>query len=198
MSRDAAFVEALRAGEGWAVERLYREQAPRVLGWCIRLGGPQLDPEDLAQAVFETALKRVGSFRADSALSTWLFGITRNTVRNARRRSAFRRFVGLDVVPEPRDLGPDTEALAERRLLRRRVQRALDRLNTRQREVLVLADLEQRTAPEVGGMLGIPSGTVYSRLHHARRAFARALESEGLPSREADDGSAVIPFRRPS
>ena len=106
MTRDAAFNDALRAGEGWAVERLYREQAPRVLGWCIRLGGPRLDAEDLAQAVFETALKRSGSFRGDSALSTWLFGITRNTVRNARRRAALRRFVGMESVPEPRDLGP--------------------------------------------------------------------------------------------
>ncbi len=198
MTRDAAFNDALRAGEGWAVERLYREQAPRVLGWCIRLGGPRLDAEDLAQAVFETALKRSGSFRGDSALSTWLFGITRNTVRNARRRAALRRFVGMESVPEPRDLGPGTEALAERRLLRRRVQRALERLKTPQREVLVLADLEQHSAPEVAALLGIPTGTVYSRLHHARRAFAKALEQEGLPSLPAEDGSAVIPFRRPS
>ena len=143
-------------------------------------------------------MKRAGTFRGDSALSTWLFGITRNTVRNARRRAALRRFVGMESVPEPRDAGPDAEALAERRLLRRRVQRALERLKRPQREVLVLADLEQRSAPEVGAMLGIPTGTVYSRLHHARRAFARALEREGLPSREAEDGSAVIPFRRPS
>ena len=198
MTRDAVFVEALRAGEGWAVERLYREQAPRVLGWCIRLGGPRLDAEDLAQQVFETALQRAGSFRGDSALSTWLFGITRNTVRNARRRAALRRFVGMESVPEPRDPGPDAEALAERTQLRRRVLQALERLKPLQREVLVLADLEQRSAPEVGSLLGIPTGTVYSRLHHARRAFARALEREGLPAHQAEAGSSVLPFRRPS
>ncbi len=198
MSRvDPDLLAALRNGEHPAVEQLYREQAERVLGWCIRLGGPRLDSEDLAQEVFETAMRRVGGFRGESALSTWLFGITRNVVRNAGRRAALRRMVGLEQIPAPRDPGPGTDEQVERLLLRRRVQRALQRLKTAQREVLVLVDLEQRTAPEAAELLGIPSGTVYSRLHHARRAFARALEREGLPASQAEGEDAqVIPLRR--
>jgi RNA polymerase sigma-70 factor, ECF subfamily len=187
---------ALRAGEPWAVERLYRDHAARVLGWCIRLGGPGLDAEDLAQQVFETAMKTCGRFRGDAALSTWLFGITRNSIRNARRRATLRRFVGLEAIPEPRDHGPDTEGLAVRNERRRAVQTALEDLKTAQREVLVLADLEGHTAPEVAALLGIPAGTVYSRLHHARRAFAVALEARGLPAGEEPDEGQVIPLRR--
>jgi RNA polymerase sigma-70 factor (ECF subfamily) len=65
--------------------------------------------------------------------------------------------------------------------MRRRqlVQVALQRLNARQREVLVLSDLEGRSAPEVAEMTGVPVGTVYSRLHHARKAFAKALHAVG-------------------
>jgi RNA polymerase sigma-70 factor (ECF subfamily) len=170
---------------------LYRDHAERVLGWCIRLGGPRLDPEDLAQQVFETALLRIGGFRGDCALSTWLFGIARNHVRNARRRAALRRLVGLDALPEPRAEGPSADDEVERRRLRRRVQQALERLPAKSREVLVLADLEQRPAPEVADLLGVPAGTVYSRLFSARRAFAVALEREGLAC-----GENVVPLRR--
>ncbi|MFH1468784.1 MAG: RNA polymerase sigma factor [Pseudomonadota bacterium] len=189
-------VAALRAGEPWAVDRLYRDHAARVLGWCIRLGGPALDAEDLAQQVFETALRTCHRFRGESALSTWLFGLTRNTIRNARRRAALRRFVGLEGLPEPRDHGPDTEEQVTLYERRRAVQRALERLGTKPREVLVLADLEGRSAPEVSALLGIPPGTVYSRLHNARRAFAAALEAEGLAGRDEPAKSTVIPLRR--
>jgi RNA polymerase sigma-70 factor (ECF subfamily) len=193
---DQDMTRALRAGEPWAVERLYRDHAARVLGWCIRLGGPDLDPEDQAQQVFETAMKTAARFRGDAALSTWLFGITRNTLRNARRRAALRRFVGLDAIPEPRERGPDTEGRAVQRQRRQAVQAALEDLSTAQREVLVLADLEGHTAPEVATMLSIPAGTVYSRLHHARRAFAAALEARGLPAGEEPEDGTVIPLRR--
>lgn len=193
---DPALLPALRTGEPWAVDRLYRDFGARVLGWCIRLGGPTLDAEDLAQQVFETAINGCRRFRGDSSLSTWLFGITRNTIRNARRRAALRRFVGLESVPEPRDRGLDTEGRAIQLERRRAVQRALQDIKTAQREVLVLADLEGHTAPEVAAMLGIPAGTVYSRLHHARRAFAAALEARGLPSGEEPAEGTVIPLRR--
>ena len=193
---DRELLAALRAGQPWAVERLYRDHAARVLGWCIRLGGPNLDAEDLAQQVFETAMKTSGRFRGDAALRTWLFGITRNTIRNARRRAVLRRFVGLEGVPEPRDRGPDTEGRAMQNERRRTVQAALEDLKTIQREVLVLADLEGHTAPEVAALLGIPAGTVYSRLHHARRAFAAALEARGLPAGEEPEEGTVIPLRR--
>jgi len=189
-------LEGLRAGQPWAVEQLYRDHARRVLGWCIRLGGPNLDAEDLAQQVFETAMKTAPRFRGQAALSTWLFGITRNTIRNARRRAALRRFVGLESIPEPPDHGPDTEGRAAQNQRRRAVQAALEDLKAPQREVLVLADLEGHTAPEVAALLGIPAGTVYSRLHHARKAFAAALEARGLPAGEEPEEGTVIPLRR--
>ncbi len=193
MPEEAAYLDALRAGEPWAVERLYREHAARVLAWAIRLGGPRIDPEDASQEVFIVALRRVAGFRGDCALSTWLFGITRRVLANARRRAAIRRFVGLEALPAA--AGPSSDEQAARLLRRRRVQRALERLKENQRLVLVLVDLEQRSAPEVAELLGIPAGTVYSRLHHARRAFALALKREGLSAEDASSAE-VIPLER--
>jgi RNA polymerase sigma-70 factor, ECF subfamily len=177
-------------------ETLYRDHAADVLRWVIRLGGPDLDVESVAHDVFETALRASGRFRGDSSPRTWLFGLTRRVVANARRRAAFRRFLGLEEVPEPAALADlaDEAAIAHQR--RRRVQAALDRLSTAQREVVVLADLEGCTAPEVAAMLEIPPGTVYSRLHTARKALRDALRAEGLGEGGLPLGAEVVALPR--
>jgi RNA polymerase sigma-70 factor (ECF subfamily) len=182
MTWTAQEIGALRAGEALAVDRLYRDHARQVLGWVIRLGGPWLDAEDIAHDVFIVALRRVSAFRGESSMSSWLFGITRNVVANARRRAALRRFFGLEEIPELPEPGDAPDAEVERLRHRRQVQLALERLSGDHREVLVLVDLEGRSAPEASNVLGIAAGTVYSRLHHARRRFAEALHAEGLPT----------------
>lgn len=192
MTDETQFIAALRAGEGWAVSQLYADHAAAVLGWVIRLGGPGLDAEDIAQEVFIVALRAAPRFRGEAQVSTWLFGITRRVLANARRRAALRRFVGLGQISEPASAERTDEA-AIRREQRAAIQRALERLRSRQREVLVLVDLEERSAPEVAGMLQVPVGTVYSRLHAARRAFRSALRREGIEAPGAHDN--VIPLR---
>ena len=181
-------LQRLRAGEAEAVDRLYRAHAGTVLGWVIRLGAPMVDPEDTAQEVFAVALGRLSAIRGDNLLA-WLYGITRRVVANARRRAAFRRFLHLDAAPEPVSEHPHADAALEQHRRRRLVQDLLETLPFEQREVLVLVDLEERAAPEVAVLLGVPVGTVYSRLHRARRAFAAALASTA-PARVALAGSA--------
>ena len=162
-----------------AVDRLYRDHAGDVLGWAIRLGGHRLDAEDVAHQVFEVALARLPTFRGESTLRTWLYGITRRVVANARRRATFWSFVSLEGILGA-DPGPDPEDRSQQLRERRLVQQALEELPFKQREVLVLLDLEERPAPEVAEMLGVPVGTIYSRSHGARRAFASSLERLGL------------------
>jgi len=172
-SRHKAFVTDSR---GHFCERY----AADVLRWVIRLGGPHVQAEDVAQDVFAVALRRLDTFRGDSSERTWLFGLTRNVVNNARRRAALRRFVGLDSLPEPPSPAPgpaDELEASERRLV---VRRALSKLKTHHREALVLVDMEGYTAREAGEMLHVPEGTINSRLHHARKAFAAALRREGI------------------
>ncbi len=176
---DRSALDALRALEPGAVDRLYRDHAAAVLGWVIRLGGARLDADDVAHQVFEVALNRLPSFRGESSLRTWLYGITRRVVANARRKNAFWSFVGLESLFAA-DPGPSPEQRTGVTGQRRRVQNALDALSFAQREVVVLLEIEERPAPEVAEMLGIPVGTVYSRAHHARKAFTDALAREGV------------------
>ncbi len=177
---DAEIVEGLRKGDPWAFDRLYRAYAESVLGWAIRLGGPYVDHEDIAQEVFSVALRRMDRFRGECALSTWLYAITRNLISNARRRAAFRKLIGMASLPEVASDEDSPEELVALYRRRQQVQLALERISERSREVVVLMDLEGRSAPEVAEMLDLPAGTVYSRLHYARKEFAKALERQGL------------------
>ncbi len=172
------FAAALRAGEPAAIERLYRENARAVLGWCLRLGAPGSDAEDAAHEVFATALEARKSYRGDASAAGWLYQITRRVLANQRRRLALRRFFGLETAPEPSEAAVADTAIAraEDRVL---VQRALARLPDAQREAIVLVDLDERAPTEVAELLGIPVGTVHSRLLAARRAFAKAAQHEG-------------------
>lgn len=191
---EAALVRALQRGEAEAVGELYARHGADVLRWVIRLGGPRLDAEDVAHEVFVVALRTGRRFRGDSSLRTWLFGVTRGVVANARRKAALRRFVGLDRVAEPR--APFGGEEVQRRLeARRRVQWALEGLSQGQREVVVLCDLEGFSAPEAAALLGIAAGTVYSRLHGARRALRASLEAEGVEL-DATPGATVVSLRR--
>ncbi len=171
--------------------RFYRDHARRVLGWAIRLGGPYVDVEDITHDVFAVAVRRLPEFRGDAEVGTWLFAITRKTVANARRRAALRRFVGLDSVPEPTETapGPDDQLATRRR--RRTVQTALEQLSRPQREAVALVDLEGLSAVEAAALIDVPVGTVYSRLHHGRRALAEALQRVGITSSALDGEPAL-------
>lgn len=172
-------LELLRAGDHQAIDRFYRDHAESVLGWVIRLGGARLDADDVAHQVFEIALNRLSTFRGDSSVRTWLYGITRRVVANARRRQAVWSFLSLESLTGVTG-GRDPEEQATLASQRRLVQRALEDLSFPMREVVVLVDLEERSAVEVAEMLGVPVGTVYSRLHQARKSFGAALGRRGV------------------
>jgi RNA polymerase sigma-70 factor, ECF subfamily len=170
-------LRALKRGEPDAIEALYRQHAKTVLNWVIRLGGPWLDPQDVCHDVFEVALKRLSSLHDHGTAAAWLYGVTRRVVANARRRAAFRRFVGIGNREFP-DARNDGDALLHRLHQRHRIQLLLENLSNQHREIIVLFDLEERSAPEVATLLNISVGTVYSRVHHARRNLKAVLEKE--------------------
>jgi len=179
-------IEALQRGERHALDQFYREHARKVLNWTTRLGGRAIDPEDVAQDVFAVALQRVDRYDPGSgSTSAWLYGITRRVVANARRRGALRRMIGLDAIREPPHPGPGVDEQVAAAWRRQKVVAALERLSWKHREVIVLMDLEERTAPEAAELIGCSVGTAYSRLHYARKQFAVAVRREMGETRTA-------------
>jgi RNA polymerase sigma-70 factor (ECF subfamily) len=161
------------------LESLYAEHAAFVQRAVAHLAGPGLDAEDLVQDVFVQACRSWAAFGGRSSVRTWLFGVALGVVRNARRRARFRRFLGLEQVAEPASLAPTPAEDLEQLEDRRTVYATLERLSEKKRTVLVLFELEGLSGAEIAEVLGCPLQTVWTRLHHARRDFARELERSG-------------------
>lgn len=177
--RDAELIRAVLDDDPVARERLLDTFVPLVLQWCTRLGGPYVDAEDAAQDVFLVVLTRLDSLRDPSAFRPWLFGITRRVLAKHRRRVWLKRWVG-EVPPSTASDERAPDELAASHRASARVHAALDRLPGAQREVIVLCDLEGRSATEAAELLGVPPGTVKSRLRLGRTKFRQEVDAEGL------------------
>ena len=197
---ETAWVRALAKGDAAATTRLYDTFLGDVLGWCRRLGGGLIDPEDAAHDVFVVAMTRISSFRGQSSMRTWMYGVTRRVLANHRRRARTRmlreRLTRRGTV-WGRDRGPSPAESASSSEQRQLVHECLDSLSGKHREVLVLCSLEGRTGREVAELLGVPEATVYSRLHYARSAFRDAAGRFGLlPSDEWSGNRKRSPGRK--
>jgi RNA polymerase sigma-70 factor, ECF subfamily len=141
-----------------------------VLAWCRRLGGSKVDAEDAAHDVLVVVLTRLGQLEQDDRFESWLYGVTRRVLAGHRRKAWVRRWVP-GKLPEAIDPGASPFAEAALSETAAEVRDVLDRLPARQREVLVLCEVEDRTDVETAELLGVPVGTVKSRLRLARNRF---------------------------
>ncbi len=142
--------------------------------WALLRGLRPPEAEDAAQEVLATAWRRIGACANERAFDAWLYEITRRVAANKRRKVWWRRVRPVDHPIEP---GLDASGLA--REIELAVRACLADLPPKQAEVLVLSDVEGYTRDEVAAMVGIPPGTVASRVRLARAAFrARWAERE--------------------
>lgn len=178
----APAAEAAPAAAEESVEALLRRHAGDVHRLVWRLLGPgaaEADVEDLCQQVFVAVYEGFSRFRGDSKPSTWVYGVASRLVyRELRRRTRHRRMV--------RTLEAEVAALLDRpsptptqetRLQLAEVWRHLMRIKPKKRIVFVLHEIEGLTGKEIAEALDIREGTVHTRLFHARRELARALEA---------------------
>lgn len=181
---EAALVDAALCGEDRAVDALAHAWLPHVYRWCHRLGGPGFDSEDAAHEVLIVMCRRLPSLRDPDQFPSWLFGICRRVIANHRRRAWWKRWLPSALVserPAP-DAGPHDSF--EARESAERVWTGLATLEPAHREVIVLCDLEERSATEAAALLGIPVGTVKSRLRVARATLKRAMDARASRAAE--------------
>ncbi len=170
-------VERAQRGDPDAFEVLVRETGGRLVGLAFRILRDPAAAEDAVQQTLVTAWRELPGLRDPERVEAWLYRIlVRACAAEARRLGRMRRGV-RDVSPEA---APGSDAL---RLVadRDEIERGFRRLTPDQRTVIVLrywADLRQE---EIAETMGIPLGTVKSRLHHATAALRAALEAEARP-----------------
>jgi RNA polymerase sigma-70 factor, ECF subfamily len=164
---DLALVERfLRARSEDAFRALYRSHTPALYALALRLtAGDQSEAEDLVQECWVRAVRALPSFRAQSALRTWLSGLLVN-VRRERMRSDWRTADAPDLEPTAAPVAAD-DALD--------LERAITALPDGARDVFVLHDVYGYTHREIADMLGIVEGTSKSQLTRARTLLRSAL-----------------------
>lgn len=160
------------------VATIYAQHAQSLWRNLSRAGVPDGDLPDALQEVLLVVHRRLDSFDGSSLLTTWLFGICLRVASTVRRSQRRRREDALDQSKSEHRLVEvgNPEELALARDAKRRLDLALDRLEPEKRAVLVMFELEGLSCAEIAKLVGIPKGTVFSRLASARHTFLLALE----------------------
>jgi RNA polymerase sigma-70 factor (ECF subfamily) len=159
------------------VASIHAAHADFVWASLQRMGVRDADLDDLMQEVFVIVHRKLHTFDGTSRVTTWLFGIAMR-VAAAHRRLAYNRRERASANPpdarvtDPRD-GP--EGAAEAAEARAELTEILDSLDLEKRVVFVMFEIEELDCDHIATTLGIPVGTVYSRLHAARKDFQAAL-----------------------
>ena len=173
-SRDMTEVEILRsvaAGNHSAYGEIFTRHRERAFALAFQYLRNTEDAKDIVQDAFIKAFQNLGKFQFEKKFGPWLLTIVRNLSIDLIRR---RKKVSADGLP---DVVPDTgcRTSAERRVLRGEIWSALAQLSQTQREIIFLKDYQGHTYLEIAEILGVPLGTVMSRLHHARKNLIKAL-----------------------
>ena len=174
---DLELATRCRAGDADAFEELYRLHAGRLFNLTARMVGSAQEAEDVLQEVFLHAYRKLGSFRGESSLGTWLYRLGMNRCldhlrgRHARMKQATDS-LDEDGAGEPVAPAPATPAAVNRLDL----ERAIGKLPEGCRAAFLLHDVEGFEHNEVAAILGVSEGTSKSQVHKARRKL-RALLS---------------------
>lgn len=170
---DSQLVARCLAGDRSAERALYDAHVDRVFRLAYRLAGDTDLAQDFTQETFIRAFQRLGQYRGDASLSTWLHTIATSVSLNGMR-SVTRMRTRSAPVEELSDLPTGGPAPAPHDL-RERLHAAIDALSAKLRPVFVMHDVEGYTHEEIGTALGIPVGTSKARLFDARAKLRAAL-----------------------
>jgi len=169
---DRDLVERFVGGDRDAFAVLVQRHERRVYNLAYRMLGREEDAHDATQDTFLNAFRRMSSFRGDAQFTTWLHRVAINTCYDALRRRKREPALEMDQSAEgdaiPHDHAESTAVSID-------VQRALLRVPNEFRAALVLHDVQDLPYDEIAEILGVPVGTVKSRIHRGRVALAREL-----------------------
>ena len=175
---DEALLAACATGDAAALGALFDRFCDAVWRFAARL--PMTDDlarDDLVQTTFLEVARTAHAFRGTSSVKTWILGIAANVARHTVRGEQRRRVHQARFLEKQAHAGPAlVDDQVERRQLLARIAAALDALPRDQQLAFILCDLEQLSGTEVARILEIPEGTLWRRLHTARKAVRAAVE----------------------
>jgi len=186
---DTALIERYLRGDVGAFNDLMRAHEDRVFAICLRMLRDREAALDATQETFITVFRKVDRFAGHSAFSTWLYRVAVNTCYDQARRSGRR---AVEPLPEGVDPADESATIAlESVELRPDLEAALAALPAEFRSAVVLCDAEGLSLQTASEILGVPVGTVKSRIFRGRRLLAAALGNlRPLPDHQSDEQHA--------
>jgi len=176
---EAELLTRVVSGDRAAFDAIMRTHEDRVFSVCLRILGDREGALDATQDTFLTVFRKATQFQGRSALGTWIYRIAVNTCYDQLRRSRRRPTQSLSDHVDPSD--PSAEEAMESAALRPEIETALALIPTDFRDAVILSDLEGLTMPEAAEVLGVPIGTVKSRVFRGRRLLAEHLGNQYGP-----------------
>lgn len=181
---EAEAIRRAQAGDSTAFEFLYQLHSRRVYALCLRMVGNPADAEDLMQEAFLQLFRKVGTFRGESAFSTWLHRMTVNVVlMRLRKKSLPTDSLEETLEPDAETSGPKRDVGAPDLRLsgavdRVNLERSIEKLPPGYRTVFVLHDVQGYEHNEIAGIMGCSVGNSKSQLHKARTRLRELLQEE--------------------
>ena len=181
-------IERCKAGSERAFAEIVLRSQKKVFNIAYRMLGNSEEAKDLAQEVFISVFDSIKDLREEGKFDAWLTQITLNHCRNRWKYLKRRQYFNSDSLDDPVETGDgdvpravcdpsdNPETIYEKKMIEQLIRRGLQKLKEDQRELLVLRDLQGCSYEEMSGMLGLPEGTVKSKLHRARMDLKRVLE----------------------
>ena len=179
---DYELAQAASSGDMRSFETLYERHHRRVYSLCLRMTQNTAEAEDLAQEVFIQLFRKIGSFRGESAFTTWLHRLTVNQVLMHFRKKGVRLEQTTDDGETPVQVVRGTENPGSMPVVDRiALDKAISQLPPGYRTVFLLHDVEGHEHEEIARMLGCSVGTSKSQLHKARMKLRGLLRQQNLP-----------------
>jgi RNA polymerase sigma-70 factor (ECF subfamily) len=169
-------VARCQAGDVEAFGTLYRNHAPRIYALASRMAGSPDEGEDLLQEIFLQAFRKLGSFKGEAAIGTWLYRLALNHCLDFVRSKQARMGKVTDTLDAETSIEP--AARRDTPIARIDLERAIERLPAGCREAFVLHDIEGFDHKEVGDVLGIAEGTSKSQVFKARMKLRALLRGK--------------------
>jgi RNA polymerase sigma-70 factor (ECF subfamily) len=178
---EAEAIERAKQGDAEAFEELYHLHKRRVYSLCLRMTANTAQAEDLTQEAFLQLFRKIGTFRGESAFSTWLHRMAVNVVLMHLRKKGLS-VVPLDETMETEEDAPKKELGAPDQVLtgsidRLQLKRAVESLPPGYRTIFVLHDVEGYEHNEIAGIVGCSIGNSKSQLHKARMKLRELLKT---------------------
>jgi RNA polymerase sigma-70 factor, ECF subfamily len=179
LSEDRQLAEACRSGNAAAYEKLYQAHGSRLKSIALNLLGNKSDAEDAVQEVFLKVYRSIGSFRAQSSFSTWIYRILLNSCYDMRRRKLRRQETPEPVREGEMETPLEIPAPVSDHPMRLVLETCVAQLPHKQREVFLLFEVEGFRHSEIAGMLSISETSSKNILYQAKRQLRRLLTESG-------------------